>query len=187
MLRSFNDEVFGSGVGAVAPWLRGGPAQRSWAYQNDKQRWNFVPFIDARKPSGMTYRDEAGSEHSLRLWRGVRELPQRGKGRIPGLLAFEGRAKLVRTKKIRTPSFRDADLGRTLQRGGNLGVDIVHSLGFGSGITVLGLLRIPHVFGSSQCLQGPECSSSPTSGTQPPRQRGFVSGNFKLTGDGTTD
>jgi hypothetical protein len=44
-------------------------------------------------------------------------------------------------------------------------VDIVHTLGFGSGCIDLELLGIPHVFGDPQCLKGRECSSSPTSGT----------------------
>jgi hypothetical protein len=44
-------------------------------------------------------------------------------------------------------------------------VDIVHSLRLKLPRTVLGLLRIPHVFVVSQCFQGLECSSSPTSGT----------------------
>lgn len=57
------------------------------------------------------------------------------------------------------------------------GVDIVHTLGLGSGGTALGLLRIPHVFGGSQCLQGRECSSSPTSGKTFSLVRGF----FALT------
>jgi hypothetical protein len=56
-------------------------------------------------------------------------------------------------------------------------VDIVHSLGLGSGNTVLGLLRIPHVSGSSQYFQGQECSSSPTSGTV----FSLVRGEFALT------
>ena len=57
------------------------------------------------------------------------------------------------------------------------GVYNVHTLGFGLGRTGAGLGRIPHVFGSSQCLQGRECSSSPTSGTAYPLVRGV----FALT------
>ena len=45
------------------------------------------------------------------------------------------------------------------------GVDNVHRFGFGLGRTHAGLARIPYAFGSSQCSQGRECSSSPTSGT----------------------
>ena len=45
------------------------------------------------------------------------------------------------------------------------GVYKVHTLGFGSGRTGAGSGRIPHVSGGAQCLQGRECSSSPTSGT----------------------
>jgi hypothetical protein len=37
--------------------------------------------------------------------------------------------------------------------------------GFGPGRTGVGSGRIPYVSGGSQCLQGLECSSSPTSGT----------------------
>jgi NAD/NADP transhydrogenase alpha subunit len=37
--------------------------------------------------------------------------------------------------------------------------------GFGLGHTSIGSGGIPHVSGTSQCLQGLECSSSPTSGT----------------------
>jgi len=44
-------------------------------------------------------------------------------------------------------------------------VDNVHTLGFGLGRTSAGLARILYVSGSSQCLQGRECSSSPTLGT----------------------
>jgi hypothetical protein len=47
----------------------------------------------------------------------------------------------------------------------NVGVDNVHTFRFGSGRTGAGLGRIAYVFGSSQCLQGLECGSSPTSGT----------------------
>lgn len=57
------------------------------------------------------------------------------------------------------------------------GVDIVHTFGFIPGRTVLALLRIPHVFAGSQCLQAPEDSSSPTSGTAYP----LVRGAFALT------
>ena len=45
------------------------------------------------------------------------------------------------------------------------GVHIVHTLGCGLGRTTTGLGRIVDVLGSSQCLQGLERSSSPTSGT----------------------
>ena len=45
------------------------------------------------------------------------------------------------------------------------GVYNVHTLGFGSGRTWAGSGRIPHVSAGAQCLQGRECSSSPTSGT----------------------
>ena len=38
-------------------------------------------------------------------------------------------------------------------------------------------LGFPYVFGTSQCLQGLECGSSPTSGTADP----LVSGVFALT------
>jgi hypothetical protein len=45
------------------------------------------------------------------------------------------------------------------------GVDSVHTFRLGVPRTVIGLLRIPHVFARSQCFQGRECSSSPTLGT----------------------
>jgi hypothetical protein len=50
----------------------------------------------------------------------------------------------------------------------------VHTSGFGLSRTSAGLARIPHVFRSSQCLQGLECSSSPTSGTHNPSSEGFL-------------
>ena len=45
------------------------------------------------------------------------------------------------------------------------GVYIVHTFRFGLACTPLELARIPHVFGTSHCFQGPGCSPSPTSGT----------------------
>jgi hypothetical protein len=53
----------------------------------------------------------------------------------------------------------------------------VHTLGSGLGRTTTGLGRIVHVLGTSQCLRGRECSSSPTSGTAYPLVRGV----FALT------
>ena len=53
-------------------------------------------------------------------------------------------------------------------------MDIVHTLGFGLGCRSVGLLRIPHVLAGSPCLQGLECSSSPTSGTVFPRSDATV-------------
>ena len=55
-------------------------------------------------------------------------------------------------------------LGEAFARG-NWGVDSVHTLGHGLGRTGAGLARIPHVSAGSQCLQGLEFGSSPTSGT----------------------
>jgi hypothetical protein len=52
------------------------------------------------------------------------------------------------------------------------GVDNVNTFGVGLGRTSAGLGRIRYVFWSSQCLQGLECSSSPTSGTADPLVRG---------------
>ncbi|WP_345046506.1 hypothetical protein [Arthrobacter methylotrophus] len=46
------------------------------------------------------------------------------------------------------------------------GVHNVHTRGFGLG-------RTQHVFGSSQCFQGLEAGSSPTSGTVFPQVRGL--------------
>jgi hypothetical protein len=45
------------------------------------------------------------------------------------------------------------------------GVDTVNTFDFRPGRTSVGSRRIQHVFAGSQCLQGEECSSSPTSGT----------------------
>jgi hypothetical protein len=56
----------------------------------------------------------------------------------------------------------------------NRGVDNVNRLGLGLGRTSAGLARMRYVFGSSQCLQGLECGSSPTSGTVFPQVRGFL-------------
>jgi hypothetical protein len=57
------------------------------------------------------------------------------------------------------------------------GVDSVNTFGFRPGNTWVGSGRIPHVFARSQCFQGLECSSSPTSGTAYPLVRGV----FALT------
>jgi hypothetical protein len=61
--------------------------------------------------------------------------------------------------------------------GSKEGVDTVHTLRLELPRTVLGLLRLPHVFTRSQCFQGQECNSSPTSGTAYPLVRGV----FALT------
>ncbi len=53
----------------------------------------------------------------------------------------------------------------------------VHILAVGLGRTGAELARIGYVFGSSLCFQGPECGSSPTSGTAFPLVRGV----FALT------
>ena len=50
-------------------------------------------------------------------------------------------------------------------------VDNVHTFRLVLGQTPFGLAGIPHVFESSLCLQGLECSSSPTSGTVFPQVR----------------
>jgi hypothetical protein len=55
------------------------------------------------------------------------------------------------------------------------GVHNVHTLGSGLVRTSAGLGRIGYVSGGVQCLQGLECSSSPTSGTA------FPLGVFALT------
>jgi hypothetical protein len=62
---------------------------------------------------------------------------------------------------------------RNAQKGELEVVHIVHTLGLGLGRTSVGLARIRYVFGSSQCLQGRECGSSPTSGTVFSLFRGF--------------
>ena len=56
-------------------------------------------------------------------------------------------------------------------------VDIVHRLSIRLGPIGAGSARIAYVFGNSQCCQGPECSSSPTSGTT----YSLVRGDFALT------
>ena len=50
----------------------------------------------------------------------------------------------------------------------------VHTRGFGLGRIGVGSGRIAHVSGTSQCLQGLECSSSPTSGTVFSQVRSFL-------------
>lgn len=51
-------------------------------------------------------------------------------------------------------------------------VDNVHTFRPGLGRTAVGLARIPHVSATSQCFQGSESRSSPTSGTAYPLVRG---------------
>ena len=53
----------------------------------------------------------------------------------------------------------------------------MHTPGLGLARTVSERARIPHVFAGSPCLQGLECSSSPTSGTT----FSLVRGDFVLT------
>jgi hypothetical protein len=89
-----------------------------------------------------------------------------------------------REKPTSLPSFRQVEgeprpicaaRDRLLARSGttnSVGVHNVHTLGFGLGRTGTGLAWIGDVFGSSQCFQGLECSSSPTSGTAFPLVRG---------------
>jgi hypothetical protein len=73
------------------------------------------------------------------------------------------------------PHTVDAGCGRLGETFGeeNRGVDSVHTLGHGLGRTGAGLARIPYVWAGVQCLQGLECSSSPTSGTVFPQVRGL--------------
>lgn len=52
------------------------------------------------------------------------------------------------------------------------GVHIVHTFRHGLARTAAGLARIPHVSATSQCSQGRESRSSPTSGTVNPLVRG---------------
>jgi len=60
------------------------------------------------------------------------------------------------------------------EEGGQIvGVDNVNNLYVGLHDRTCGLPRILDVFAASQCLQGLEDGSSPTWGTQTPRQRGF--------------
>ncbi len=53
------------------------------------------------------------------------------------------------------------------------GVHNVHTLAVGLGRTGAGLARTRHVSGTSQCFRGPECGSSPTSGTMLSQVRGL--------------
>jgi len=55
-----------------------------------------------------------------------------------------------------------------LRNGQKGSVDSVHTFHLGLARSVAGLARIPHVSGTSQCLQGVESRSSPTSGTAYP-------------------
>jgi hypothetical protein len=80
----------------------------------------------------------------------------------------------------RISSVQDCPLGERgssnsvlLKIGQKEGVHNVHTLGFGLGRTGTGFGRIAEVFGSSQCLQGPESGSSPTSGTAFPTSEAF--------------
>jgi hypothetical protein len=85
-----------------------------------------------------------------------------------------GRLNFVRTKKNRAPSTRGAVvlLGPLNRRAG--GVHKVHTLGSGLGRTGGGSGRIGDVSGTSQCSQGLESGSSPTSGTHDPSSGGFL-------------
>jgi hypothetical protein len=65
--------------------------------------------------------------------------------------------------------------------GQNGGVHIVHTFAFGPGHTGTGLAWIGDVFGSSQRLQGLECSSSPTSGPVFPLFRGLLASESAQT------
>ena len=56
-------------------------------------------------------------------------------------------------------------------------MDNVHTFRLGPSLTSLGLLQSPHVSAGSQCLQGLEDGSSPTSGTADP----LVGGAFCFT------
>ena len=69
----------------------------------------------------------------------------------------------------------EARLGMSLVKEpayGLWGVDNVHTFHLGLPRTTVGLPRIPHVSATSQCLQGLESRSSPTSGTASPLVRG---------------
>ena len=89
-----------------------------------------------------------------------------GMTRLPPRVDSSGKTNLLRTKKNRTHSMQGAAVGvRPLMRRIG-GVDSVHTFGFGLGRTSVGSGRIRHVSGSSQCLQGLESGSSPTSGTR---------------------
>jgi hypothetical protein len=100
-----------------------------------------------------------------------------GHYRMPSRVHPSRRINFLSTKKNRTSSMRGAAVGVGPLMGRIGGVDSVHTFGFGLGRTSVGSGRIRHVSGSSQCLQGLECSSSPTSGTVDPLVRGV----FALT------
>lgn len=71
-------------------------------------------------------------------------------------------------RSVRAPNGFNSQIG---------GVDNVNASRLLLGRRSAGLLRIPHVFAGSQCLQGLECGSSPTSGTT----SSLVRGDFALT------
>jgi len=74
--------------------------------------------------------------------------------------------------EYRTAAPRIGERGRNPWSWPFWGVYKVHTLAFGLGRTAAGSGRIPYVSAGVQCLQGLECSSSPTSGTAFPLVRG---------------
>ena len=76
------------------------------------------------------------------------------------------------TNSIHVPTPRVLLTGLACRKAKKGGVHNVHTFGFGLGRMLVGSGRFPHVSGGVQCLQGRECSSSPTSGTAFPLVRG---------------
>ena len=85
----------------------------------------------------------------------------------PGVDGLWDRGSRAVSRRLLVPSM-------LLPQGKKGGVHNVHTLGFGLGRTSAEPARIAYVFWSSQCLQGLECGSSPTSGTADP----LVEGDF---------
>jgi hypothetical protein len=90
----------------------------------------------------------------------------------PGPTAWHPDGKRISSVQDWTMGERGSSNSVLLKIGQKESVDNVHTLAFGLGRTSAGLARTRHVFGTSQRLQGLECSSSPTSGTVFPQVRG---------------
>ena len=119
------------------------------------------------------------SHIAARLGRSSGAAPEFGPecGACPGPVRFwrlcssyrsENRAKT----HLPRPGGRFGSPAGGAEAGKKEGVHNVHTLGFGSGRTGVGLGRIGDVFGGVADFQGLECGSSPTSGTASPSSAG---------------
>ena len=105
--------------------------------------------------------------------------------RVPGKRVRKSR---WHTQSCRTPGWGARQSLCVTQNLSERSVDNVHSFGFGSERTSIGSGRIPYVSEGTQCSQGLECSSSPTSGTVFPLVRGgFCLSVCTLTFRGSAD